>query len=234
MTDISLSKRVLLISLAFLSLLVCAHLLFQHLNLNVYEEKHAQVFEISNRLDFDDEHSIPTWFSQFLYVLIGLFALWLWRTDKAADRRYLWLLISFIGFLFSLDEVAGLHETLLQILHILIFGETEASVSTNAWLLILPFIAIAGMLMAYFAYKQLPRRTFTIMLTAGITLVTGAVFIDMLNVSVDNLTFMSQGLLVAIEETLEISAAILVLYGLIDYAEKKHPSQLAHITHPAK
>ena len=76
-----LSKRLLWILIGFLGFLVCAHLFLQHLNLHVYDEKNAQVFEISNRFDFDDESSIPTWLSQFLYLYIGLSALWLWRID---------------------------------------------------------------------------------------------------------------------------------------------------------
>ena len=145
----------------------------------------------------------------------------------------MWLIIGTIGVLFSLDEVASLHETFLQILHIFVYGETEATLASNAWLLLLPFILLAGGFLLRLALNELPKKTFVLFLSGGALLVFGAVFVDVFNVSLDKTSFLSQGIVVAVEETLEILAAIIVLYALIDYAETKHRVSLRRLTHPS-
>lgn len=212
-----LAKRLYLYLLGIIALLAGVHLLSQHLNLNVYHELNGPVFEISNRVDFDDEASLPTWVSQVTLLAIGLSALFLalLQTSRAAKR--IWILIGVIGVLLSVDEVAAIHELGLQIIHLALFKQAPPTLTDNAWLILLPFVLIAGSLLLWQLIKHVPRKTIFILTTGAVTFMLGAVFIDILTTSNGANTFYEKGVLVAVEETLEMIGSATVLYAILDF-----------------
>lgn len=222
----SFAHKLLLGLLALVAVLASVHLLFQYLNLNVYNELNGRIFEFSNRVDFDDEASIPTWISQLLLLGIGMAAFLVSRLERARPARIIWSIVAGIGVLLSLDEVAALHELTLQTIHLLVFNESAPTLFANAWFIVLPVVALGAGLLAWQMFKHVPARTMRILVFGGIVYVFGAVVIDVItNSSLDN-TFKNKGVLVAIEETLELVGTTLVLYGIVDYLERSYGKKL--------
>jgi len=151
--------KILYILLGSVLIVLCMHLLLQAVNLNVYHQQHGQFYELSNRFDFDDEASVPTWLSQFLYLCISVMAaLAAYLLPKGSTRR-LWVIIAVFAFIFSIDEIAGLHEFVLQTLHVIFYSDAGPGTYANAWLLVAPFLIIGSAWFIYSMASSFPRKT---------------------------------------------------------------------------
>lgn len=221
------STRLLWTLLAAIGIVLGLHLLLQYLNLQVFYQQNGQVYELSNRFDLDDESSVPSWFSQALFLAIGAgagLAAYL-QTNKPIRR--LWQVIAALGLLFSIDEVSTLHEHVLQTVHVLFFKDASPTGLANAWWLVAPFILLAGGWMLWKMMRLLPRRTMLLFGIAGLAFLSGAIVIDLLTSIVPRETFLNQGILVASEETLELLGTATALYAIINYLETRHHTSLA-------
>lgn len=201
------------------------HLLVQYLNMDVYHQQNGQVFELSNRFDMDDESSLPTWFSEILFLTIAVsafFASWLSRNAV----RKVWIVVGAVSLLAAIDEIATLHEFVLQSVHVIFFKNAPPAGLNNAWAIMAPFILLAFAFLAWRAWQALPRRTTIILITAGVIFLLGALGIDMLTDMVNEQTFLYQGALVALEESMELFGGAVVLYGIIDYLEQQHKTKI--------
>ena len=215
------------IILSIITLIVSVlHLVLQYINLEVFYQQNGFVYELSNRFDLDDESSVPTWLSQFYFLLIaaggGLAA---YLSDKKSVRRA-WLLIAGLGLVFSIDEIATLHEFILQSIHNVFFRDAAPTSIDNAWLLVTPLILAAFAWSIWKISKLFPKRTILLFSGAVAMLLIGAVFVDMLASVADRETFANQGILIAIEETLELMANVTVIYAITDYLEVKYAARL--------
>ena len=223
---LQLSRKVLLYSSLVLACLIVTHLILQFLNLNVFSEQNVHIFELSNRFDFDDESSIPTWFSQALFLCIGLVSLFVRHHTTEKTERVLWLIIGVLGITFSIDEIAVLHETVLQSIHLLFLEEGTMSARSNAWFFVTPFIVLGLAVLTIKIASLLPRKIL-VFIGGGFTLIVfGAIAVDIIVVEFESTSFFRQGVLVALEESMELFGAILVLYGVINYLEEMHPQVL--------
>lgn len=216
------STRLLRVLLGLTLVILCIHLLLQFLNLNVYHQQNGQIYELSNRFDFDDESSVPTWFSQAVFLAIGVFALLAAYLQTKKTQRRLWGIIALLGLACSIDEVAGLHERILQSIHVAFYQEASPTALANAWWLIAPFVLLVGGWLAWMAIRLLPRRTMVLFMASGIAFLVGAVAVDLITSIVSREWFLNQGLLVAAEEMVELLASIFVLYAIADYLEGHH------------
>lgn len=212
----SFARRCLLVLLAVTAGLIVLHLVMQYLNIS-FEQKNGQIFELSNRLDVDDEVSLPTWYSQFLLSAIAVTALSLAWLDTA--KRKLWLLLGIIGAIFAIDEVAAIHELVLQTVHLLFYGEAAATTASSAWWLILPVLIVVGGLLIFWTIKLLPAKTWPVLAIGGVIFCMGAAGSELISNDFAKTTFMYQGVITAIEEGLEMLGSILILYGMLDYLE---------------
>lgn len=222
----SFAGRVLVTLLAIITVLISVHLLFQHLNLNIYHELHGRVFEISNRVDFDDEASLPTWVSQFILLSIGLLSFLAAYLQTVKGSRIIWGIIGAIGVSLSIDEVAALHELLLQTVHLAVFSEARPTVSSNAWFVLLPFIVVIGLLLLVQAIKHIPRAVLMIMIVGSFIYMSGAIFIDVLTNASNANNFYEKGILVAVEESFEMIGSTIILYAVISYIESNYGSKI--------
>ncbi len=180
-------------------------------------------------MDLDDEISVPTWFSQTLLFVIGMSALFVaYLQTKKATRR-LWVVIGCLGLLLSIDEVASLHELVLQIVHNIFYLNSSPTVGRNAWLLVAPIIVVAAGILLWRTYKLLPKRTVFFFAMGFVTLVFGATVIDALAVLYPRNTFMNQGMLVGLEEGLELFGSVIMLLAIINYIEVNHYERLQRI-----
>lgn len=212
--------------LAIITLLAAAHLLMQYLNLVVYSEQNGRVYELSNRLDFDDEASLPTWFSQFVFLGIAASATLAAYMQRQKAIRRIWGIVALLGLLFAIDETAAIHELLLQTVHLLLFGEKGPSIVANAWVVLLPFIAAAGVTLLLQMRKHLPALTVKLFLVGGVIFMTGAVGLDILTNADAVNTFYAKGILVAIEETLELLGTTTALYAVLQYLESNYATNI--------
>lgn len=190
-------------------------------------DQYGAFYELTNRFDFDDEASIPTWLSQFIFLLISGVALLLAYIEKQKSTKAIWYSVAVVALLGSLDEVATLHENILQSLHIFFIAESTPKILANAWVLIIPFLLLAIGVFILKAVRILPRKTLQKLVVALSLYFTGAIIIDILTSSlVASNGFFRQGVMVAIEEMLELSGQILALYALGDYADSKFGHKL--------
>jgi hypothetical protein len=212
--------------LAAAALLLVLHLTFQYLNLERYHEKQGQVFELSNRVDFDDEASLPTWFSQFLLLSIGCGAILASRFEQARSDKRAWRMIGLAAILFSIDEIASVHEFILQTLYLLYYGDVIPTLQQSAWLVVAPFILLGGLLVVWWLYRILPRATWLVFFAGGSMYLIGAAGFEFISNDVAKNTFMYQGIMTGIEEMFEIIGSIVVLYGVINYLENRHSEKI--------
>ncbi len=218
----SIARRVLNVLLVVVAVTMFGHLLLQHLNLNVFDEKQVYVYELSNRLDLDDESSIPTWIAQAMLLSVAVLAFFTAYLEKRRASKTVWLIIGLVGLVFSLDEIASLHELILQVIHILALGFVPPTIVANAWLIVLPFVLAFGLWLLRLMTKTLPQRTIRLFMVAGGLFVVGAAGVDILTSTTDASLFFVQGILVFIEEGMELIATAIAIYAIVDYLEQTH------------
>lgn len=198
-----LAPKRLLVGLA----LAAFFLLGVHSMLTVY---HYQIEEVSwlpwrQLFDVDEENNLPTWFSGAILALAAG-CLWLCARHKrqVRDRSVnQWYVLTF-GFLFmSVDEVAGLHESL-------------NSTIQSSWVIPGGIVAfLVGLSFIPFLWN-LPSRTRNYFIVAGALYVGGAIGVEIIGAPMDADT-MLYNLTTVAEEGLEMFGVILFLIALLSY-----------------
>lgn len=220
------ARRIFFVSLGIVGALLVLHLTFQYLNLERYQEKQGQVFELSNRFDMDDEASLPTWFAQFFLLSIAGTAFLAGRLESARSTRRAWYGVAGIGLVVAIDEVAAIHELVLQTAHLVYYGEAAPTAVLNAWWLALPFILAAGLGLLWWLYQHLPKRTCLLLLIAGVTFLTGSVGFELFSNDVAKTSFLYQGVMTGAEESLEMLGSLIGLYAVVAHLESRHGDRL--------
>ena len=83
-----------------------------HLGLYVYNYRVEELEWLLLQLfDLDEENNLPTWFSSFLLLNNAFFLALVARLESTQDKLQ-WTLMSIGFFILSVDEVAGLHESI--------------------------------------------------------------------------------------------------------------------------
>ena len=187
--------------------LVAFVLLLVHSALTVY---HYQVEELEwvpwrQLFDVDEENNISTWFSGFL---LGVTAFWVWVVADAkrgsADRWWVhWKLLAGGFLLLSLDEIAGLHETVNTVIDV-------------TWAIPGGILALLiGLLFVPFLWS-LPTGTRNAFIVAGCIYVGGAVGVEIIGDPMDE-DSMTYNLTTVVEEGMEMGSVILFLAALLRY-----------------
>jgi hypothetical protein len=193
-----------------LSLVACM-LLLVHGVLTVYHYQVAEIEWIPWRqlFDVDEENNLPTWFSG---GLAGITALWLWvqaESSRAnADRWALHWRVLCVGFLLiSLDEIAGIHETINTVISI-------------TWAI--PFGILALVIgLSFFPFLwALPKHTRNTFVLGGILFVGGAIGIEMIGAPMVE-DAMPYNLLTIVEEGMEMFGVIVFLAGLLRFMRRQ-------------
>ena len=188
---------------AALTLLVC------HGVLTIYHYRIEELPWLLRQLfDVDEEDALPTWFSTILLLLVSAILWYCARLERAgADRWAVYWYILSVGFLLmSIDEVAGIHETLNTVI------ESHWAVGGGILALVIGLCFVPFLL-------GLPRRTALLFVVAGVAYIAGAVGIELLGQPMDADT-LEYNLLTLVEEGLEMFGVILFLYGLLDHVQR--------------
>ena len=199
-------------------ILVCAVLLLLAVHILLQTIHYAATplpWHLRQIFDLDEEDSFPTWYSAvallFASLLIAVVAL---RARRRTDRwaRH-WIGLG-VGFLvLSIDEVAGLHETL-------------NSVTDFSWTI----PAAVGALVVLAVYlpflRGLPARLRSRFLLAGGAFLLGALLVEYATdpfADQDRLNTLAYNLSTVPEEALEMFGVVLLIYALIDYIGDGRP-----------
>jgi hypothetical protein len=186
-------------------------LLLVHSILTVYHYQVAEIDWIPWRqlFDVDTENNLPTWFSG---ALLAVAAFWTWLQADAAralsDRWALhWRVLAF-GFLtMSLDEVAGIHETI-------------NTVSDITWAIPGGILAMV-IAMLYFPFIwNLPSKTFRGFVLAGTLYVGGAVGVEMIGAPMVE-DAMPYNLVTVAEEGLEMGGVLVFISTLLTFMNRR-------------
>lgn len=221
------SAKLLVGLLAISLMLLVAHVWLKYISVVVYQEQHLAFFELSNRLDMNDENSVPQWFTLIGFLIISTSSFAASYLSRDRGKRWLWGIIALIALLLSVDDAAAIHESVLQLIHLTFFTEGSASFTQNAWLVLLPFVAagLIGLLIA--AVQLLPGRTVAALALGSGIYLTGAIFVDSLVNTVAARSFADQGVLAGVEGWLQLVGLSVLVYAICDYLERQHGKDIA-------
>jgi len=179
-----------------------------------YQERWISLFNLDREINY------PSWYSSFTLlfcaILLGIIA----SAKKKQGDRYFehWKALAFMFVFFSLDEILSLHEILIindlrKALHV---------VGIFYFIWVIPgaiFVAVTAL--AYLNFLlYLPRKIRDFFLLAGSIYVGGALGMEMVGgyyadaVTQRNLIY---GLMVCVEEILEMVGVIVFIYALLSY-----------------
>lgn len=223
------SSRLLTTSLSILLSLIAIHLVLQFVSVVLFDEKHLIFFELSNRFDFADEMSIPTWFSQALFLVASSLAFLLAYLERSKAARKIWKVLAIVMLLGSVDEVAAIHESILQVIHISLFEDNPPTLLANAWVIIIPIILVFALAVLYKMYANLPRQVVRVLIAAFSVYFIGAVIVELISSISTERSFFEQGILAAVEESLEVLGLIMVVFALARYIETRHSDKIGHM-----
>lgn len=170
--------------------------------------------------NLDTEINYPSWYSSFTLLFCGILLGIIAAAQKKQGDRYFrhWKVLSWIFVLFSLDEILSLHE-------ILIVDDLRKALNLGGFFYFIWVIPGAiFVLLTALAYLKfllhLPRKTRELFLLAGSIYVGGALGMEMVcgyyadAVGQRNLIY---GLMVSVEEILEMIGVIVFIYALLSY-----------------
>jgi hypothetical protein len=187
-----------------------AALLVAHVTLQVW---HYRWHEMPRLLlwffDVDKEDSLPTWYSTITLMLASILLLLVARRKQAGRDpwfRY-WYGLSLTFAALSMDEAAGVHETLNTALDI-------------TWEIVGGIVA-AWFGLAYLGFlRHLPARTGWLFVASGCVFVGGAVGVEWSTDWYEErelLDTLAYNLWNAVEEGLEMAGVVLFIYALLGY-----------------
>ncbi|MCI5142874.1 MAG: peptidase M48 Ste24p [Candidatus Electrothrix sp. ATG1] len=184
--------------------------------------------DITRYVDLDIEKNIPSLYSGFALVLSSLLFFCISSLEKKQGRkRYYWLGLAAVFLFLSLDEAFVLHERLGDYTekYIKSTGSLEASgLLYFPW--IIPYsilMTILGLLYFRFIFR-LPRKTTVLLVLSAIIFLSGAAGFDMLGgreADLHGYYTITYTVLYTIEEFLEMSGVVLLIYTLLDYINQR-------------
>lgn len=194
-------------------------LLAVHVVLQIWHhEWHELPWLLRQIFDVDEEDSLPTWYSASALLLASAL-LWLVSRRKRVDHdpwAAYWYGLSLAFAVLSMDEVAGIHESLNTLL--------EFSWAIPAG------IAAAFFRLAYIKFlSHLPARTRRLFVASGGLFLAGAIGVEMSTdwyAEEDLLNTLAYNLWTAVEEGLEMGSVVLFIYAVLEYMGR---GQDAHV-----
>ena len=195
--------------MAFLTLVVGV-LLVNHLMLQwLYYRWDAGHWLLRDLFDVDEEENFPTWYASasLLFTSALLYAIALRTRRRQGPMLFQWRLLSFGFLLLSLDEVAGMHESI-------------NTVTDFPWT-IPAAVLVAALSVPFLRFLwRLPRTTAVRFVTAGAVYVGGALGVEHLTDSyleTYDMDTLGYQLLTACEEGMEMAGVLIFINALLLY-----------------
>ena len=207
------SRRVVFTLIAVATLLLMAHLTLLAVTVIT---GHDRILGLVGLFDLNRENNVPSFFSGSLFLLNGLL---LWLVSQLPSRRYrvtVWYALAIVFVFLSYDELFGIHELLTTPMRDAL---GTSGLLYYPWMVayVVPLLAlIAWFLPAWRTLDGVARRR---LIVAGSLYFLGAVVMEMFGGAYDE-AFGRQrdlgwGLLVAVEESLEMAGLIALVHALL-------------------
>lgn len=172
------------------------------------------------------EGNLPAYFSSSLLLLAAMLlgVVTALEKNRASPQVFRWGVLC-AGFLFmAMDEAVSLHEKLIWPVRGLI-GSRDLGFFYFSW--VIPGIVLVSVLGLYFLrfLLHLPRRTRLQFLLAGTLYVSGALGLELIagrHVEIHGMDNLTNSLLMAAEESLEMAGVIVFIKGLLEYLATHH------------
>lgn len=193
---------------------------------------------LSYLFGLDREGNVSTFYSALLLAQCSLLLYVIYRSNKLSNGRHTlyWLGLVIVFAYLAVDEAARLHEVPSGVIreYLLTFQSGPADVFIpTPWVLPAGLaVLVMGALYLRFLFA-LPRKSALLFAGAGFVYLSGAIFFEMLawhhRFAIGGLDYADHAsdvgyvLLTAIEELLEMSGAVLFIYGLLSYMARELP-----------
>ncbi|MBC30694.1 MAG: hypothetical protein CMH48_07590 [Muricauda sp.] len=226
---LSLSPQILLKYLIFSILLL---LIGNIISIVIdFSSNNSYLRVLGSFFNFDEETSIPTFYSTLLLFICGLLLLYVYKVlPSLQSHRGHWLFLSIIFDYLALDEFLSLHERLIPITKD--YFEFTGPLYYS-W--VLPYGLILAALTIYFLpfLKNLPKKITRLFILSGSTFVGGAIgmelFGGMQHSSYGKETFL-YAVFYTIEETLEMLGLAIFIFALLYFIANHTQKQKIQIS----
>jgi hypothetical protein len=196
---------------------------------------HEYAFGLIDTFNLNFENNVPTFFTTFMLVacaaLLAVIARHSAMTDGGATY---WKWLALVFLFLAVDEDASLHELLIEPLRERL---PMAGPLYFAW--VVPYgLAVLVVGLVYLRFVQsLPVRTCRLFVAAGIIYLVGALGFELAGgwylSQADASEDLRYSLLVAAEESLEMSGIVLFIYALLDHLRQRLGGEALRIRIPA-
>jgi len=201
---------------AFALTVAAALLLVAHLGLLLIAATtgHDYIFGVVPLFNLDGEHNVPSFFSGCLLLLNGIL-FWLVAHRPALTRGAVWYVLAAVFVFLAYDELFGIHERLTPPIRTALH---TTGLLYYAWIIAyaVPLLALIGWFIPTWRTLEAPaRRRLTV---AGVLYFLGAIVMEMIGGAYDEAfgrRTLSWGLLVAVEESLELAGLVVLAHTLL-------------------
>lgn len=175
--------------------------------------------------DFNEEQSVPTWFSVgLLMICASLLAIIAAAQRREGGPYRWWTVLSFVFLYLSMDEALSFHERFNRPVRDLL---NTSGALYYAWVIPYAFSAVLLLLCSIRPLKALSKSTRTLLLVAGVLFVCGAMGMEVLGSYLATSNQMQATLLsdvvMTFEELMELSGTIILVYALMKQIAHAHP-----------
>ncbi|KMP11367.1 hypothetical protein UZ36_04770 [Candidatus Nitromaritima sp. SCGC AAA799-C22] len=183
--------------------LVLLHIVVQAVHFYVHELP----WLLREIFDLDEEESFGTWFSAVILFVAAVLLFVIAHNKKKNHGQFIkhWYGLAFGFMIFSIDEVAGMHETF-------------NTVTDFAWTIPAAFVTV-GVVIVYWKFlTHLPESIKKQFIIAGVLFVSGGLVVEHLaDFYIEAYTMKNFGyhLLIILEETMEMAGVIIFIRALL-------------------
>jgi len=181
------------------------------------------VYGLVPLFSLDQEQNVPTFVSSAMWLLSASLAFAIAAAEKTRGRSYLyWAGLCLICLYISLDEFAEIHE---RFVNAWIRGPAGTDKPFYmSWVLVYgPLVVVIAVLFGRFVLR-LPAEIRRLIIIAGVTYVFGAIGFEEISgvyLKTHDWSFgLGYNLVTLFEETLEMTAVVMLIYALMSYAAK--------------
>ena len=177
--------------------------------------------KVAKLFDLDLELNIPAFFSMIILLTASLvlFAITFLKKRQSDKYSLQWTILCAGFFFMAFDEIASVHERLIEPMRILL-GKENLGVFYFAW--VVPAIILVMLLGVYFLkfLLNLPSRTRTNFIIAAFFFLGGSIGLEMVSAKfseIYGLETLRYTVLATIEETCEMTGVIFFIRELLVY-----------------
>jgi hypothetical protein len=175
--------------------------------------------------DFNQEQSVPTWFSCSLLMMSAALLAVIAAANRYEQLPYRWWTVLSLVFVYlSLDEALSFHERLNRPVRDLL---GTGGALYYAWVIPYAMFALGLFVFSVRPLRALPVATRRRLMTAGALFVCGAMGMELVGSQIVTSNRMQVTLLadvtMTIEEILELSGGIVLVYALLKHIASTHP-----------